>query len=110
LTVCLKTNDVLAKAVALPLYDTVMECTPVLSNDVVNIALPLISGNVPNEVAPSFSVTKPVGMPLPGASASTPTVNVTAWPSVEGSSEETKMVLVAFLLTVCVNAEEALVR
>jgi len=72
----------------------------------VNVALPLLSDMVCNDVAPSFNVTEPVGVPVPGASVATVTLNVTVWPSVDGFGEEVIVVEVAALLTVCVRAAE----
>jgi hypothetical protein len=86
-----------------------MECDPRASKDVLNVAFPPISGLEPKEVAPSFKVTVPVGVPLPGATTATVAVNVTAWPKCDGFGEEVSVVVVADLLTVCVKAGETLV-
>ena len=74
----------------------------------VNVAFPLLSAIVCKTVAPSFSVTEPAGIPLPGETAATVVVNVRVWPSFDGFSEEVNVVDVAALSTVCANAAEAL--
>jgi hypothetical protein len=86
-----------------------MECDPGASKDVVNIAFPLASVPVPKTTAPSFKVTVPVGVPLPGATTATVAVNVTVWPKCDGFGEEVSVVVVAALLTVWVRAGETLV-
>jgi hypothetical protein len=86
-----------------------MECDPRASNEVVNVAFPLTSAAVPSEVVPSFSVTVPMGVPPPGATAATVTLNVTVCPNVDGFGEEVIVVAVAVLLTVCVRTLETLV-
>jgi hypothetical protein len=88
-----------------------MECDPSASKDVVNVAFPLISVPGPKGVAPSFRVTEPVGVPLPGATTTTVAVNVTVWPKCDGFGEEVSVVVVAALCTVCDRAAgEVLVR
>jgi hypothetical protein len=108
-TVCVNTVDVLPTSSTLPEYTAVMACDPCASNDVVNVAFPLTSADVPKDVAPSFSVTEPVGVPPPGATATTVTLNVTVWPNVDGFGEDVIVVELAALLTVCVSTLELLV-
>jgi hypothetical protein len=86
-----------------------MECDPWDSVDLVSVAFPLASDTVCNAVAPSFSVTEPVGVPLPGATVATVTLNVTVWPNVDGFGEDINVVAVAALFTVCVTTAEVLV-
>ena len=81
-----------------------MECDPTVSVDVVNIALPPLSVPVPSVVVPSLNVTVPVGVP---DVAATVAVKVTAWPNVEGFSEDATVVELAGF-TVCVRLAEVL--
>ena len=53
---------------------------PVASLAVLYEAVPPLSVTVPSVVEPFMNVTEPVGVPLPGAFASTVAVNVTDWP------------------------------
>jgi len=100
---------VLATSSTLPEYTAVMACDPCASNDVLNVAFPLTSADVPSVVDPSFNVTVPAGVPPPGATAVTVTLNVTVCPNVDGFGEEVIVVAVAALLTVCVRTLETLV-
>src|SRR5207253_8168411 len=51
---------------------------------------------------PSLTVTLPVGVPLPGAFATTVNVKLTAWPTAEGSGVwPVIVVVVAAAFTVC---------
>ena len=86
-----------------------MEWDPCASNEVLKVAFPATSAVVPNVVDPSFNVTVPVGVPPPGATAVTVTLNVTVCPNVDGFGEEVIVVAVAALLTVCVRTAETLV-
>ena len=62
---------------------------PTLRLVVVDVARPMpFSDATPSVVAPSLNVTVPVGVPEPGATAFTVTVNVTDWPNVDGFTEE----------------------
>jgi hypothetical protein len=42
----------------------VIECEPLGSDEVVTLALPLLSAMVPNTVVPDLKVTVPVGVPV----------------------------------------------
>ena len=64
----------------LPLYVAVIVSRPVASLAVVYEAAPLLNVTVPSVVEPFMNVTEPVGVPLPGAFATTVAVNVTDWP------------------------------
>ena len=99
----------LLRSSTLPEYTAVIECAPWVSADVEIVAFPLASVAVPTVVAPFFNVTTPVGVPLPGATVTTVIVKVTDLPSVDGFSEEVRVVELAALLTVCVSTEEVLV-
>jgi len=63
--------------------------------DVEIVAFPLASVAVPTVVEPFFNVTTPVGVPLPGATVTTVIVKVTDLPSVDGFSEEVRVVELA---------------
>jgi hypothetical protein len=73
-----------------------MACVPPVRVEVVNVATPLpLSVPVPSVAAPFLNVTVPVGT---GAAVwCTVAVNVTAWPYVDGFSEEAS----AVVLTSC---------
>ena len=43
---------------------------------------------MPSVVDPSLNVTVPVAVPAPGATTVTVAVNVTDWPNLDGSAEE----------------------
>src|SRR5262252_6191317 len=73
-----------------------MECAPSVRAEIVTVAWPAASsGAEPSETVPSRKVTDPVGVPPTGEA--TVAVKVTAWPRVEGFSEEDSTVLVAAL-------------
>ena len=93
----------------LPAYTAVMEWTPPAEKSMENVAFPPLSDMVCKTVAPSFNVTEPVGVPLPGASVATVTLNTMGIPTGDGFGEAVNIVAVAALLTVCVRATEALV-
>ena len=59
--------------------------------------------NVPEPIGlpPSRNVTDPVGVPVAGATAVTVAVKVTAWPRMEGFTDEVTAVEVLPLLTTC---------
>jgi hypothetical protein len=65
----------------------VIECEPNVSDEVVSVATPPLSGAVPRIVAPSLNVTVPVGeVPV------TVAAKVTAWPTLLGFGEELREV------------------
>jgi hypothetical protein len=70
-----------------------------VSEDVVKVAPPALSGPDPSEVAPSENVTVPVG--VPPAVLVTVAVNVTDWPPTEGLSDEVSNVALGFRLIIC---------
>ena len=82
---------------------------PTASALVLNVAFPEpLTAPVPRVVEPSLKVTLPVGVaPEFGC---TWAVKVTEFPWVDGFSEETTVVTVTALLTVCDKALEVLVR
>ena len=81
-----------------------MESVPPGNVLVVNVAVPLLRGPVPNTVVPYLKVTiSPLGM-LPPAEL-TVAVKVTACPAFEGFTLEDTVVVVVFLTT-CDTAPE----
>src|SRR2546430_16871193 len=69
-----------------------MECDPTLSEDVVQVARPLLLRErllqLVMAVPPSLKVTFPVGVPEPGLFAVTVAGNFTACPNTHGINEE----------------------
>jgi len=57
-------------------------------DDVVKEALPLASETLPSVVVPSLNVTVPVGVSAVVAVGTTVAVNVTAWPYIDGFSDD----------------------
>src|ERR1700680_1406988 len=74
--------------------------------EVVNVALPLLSVPVPSTVALSLNVTVPVG--VPEVAGFTVAVKVTAWPNADGFTEETTEVVEVACFTPCDRAGEVL--
>ena len=74
-------EDVDTEKFVSPPYCAVMECTPTVSVDVLNVASPPDNVPVPMEVPPSLNVTVPVGVP---ASLVTVAVKVTKLPAFDG--------------------------
>ncbi len=71
---------------------------PTESVDNVSLAFPPASNaTVPRVVAPSLKVTVPEGVPLPGGTAATVAVKVTASPEAEGLSLEVRVTVVFVL-------------
>src|SRR5260370_11887195 len=85
-----------------------MEWFPATRDEVVKLAVPAVSGMVPNAVAPSRKVTIPLGIPAPGATAVIAALKVTACPKTVGLAEEVSEVVVVAGFTVCVRALEEL--
>ena len=73
-----------------------MGSLPMGSDDVVTVAAPPVSADVPNVVAPLVNVTVPV---TPVVSVA---VKVTDWPGVDGFVEETRVTTGVALFTVWV--------
>src|SRR5436309_10147064 len=87
-----------------------MECDPTLSEDVGQLAGPLLRGGVLQlvmAVPPSLKVTFPAGLPEPGLLAVTVAVKVTDCPNTDGLAEELADVVVPYF-TVCVNLGDVL--
>lgn len=82
-----------------------MECVPTDRDEVLNVALPLLSVTVPSVEEPFLKVTVPAGVPPLEVTAA---VKVTDWPDVDGLREEVSEVVVLALLTVCVSTGEVL--
>jgi hypothetical protein len=83
-------------------------CEPAARDEVVNVAIPELRLAVPRTEPPSRNVTVPVGVPEPGATGETWTVNVTACPPEEGFTDDEIAVVVPGSTT-CVSEVEVLV-
>src|SRR5206468_3645459 len=87
-----------------------MECDPTLSEDVGQLAWPLLRVRLLQlvmAVPPSWKVTFPAGAPAPGLLAVTVAVRVTDCLNTDGLAEELADVVVPYF-TVCVSLEEVL--
>jgi hypothetical protein len=74
------------------------------------LPVPELRVTVQIAVAPSLTVTVPVGVPLPGATDETVAVKDTGWPTREGAGpDEVRPVVVAAELTFWVSVEDVLV-
>ena len=69
-----------------------MVCCPRPKVEIVNEAVPLLSGICARAFGPSLNVTMPVGV---GGPPATVAVKVTVWPGVEGLGDEVSIVLEA---------------
>src|SRR4051794_22418207 len=86
-----------------------MTWPPVAGKLVVIVAVPPVpTATVATTTLPSLKVTVPVGVPLPGATAATVAVKVTAWPVTAGLTDDRRATVVAAGLTVTGVAAEAL--
>jgi hypothetical protein len=85
-----------------------MECAPVVSDDVLNVAEPLESVPVPITETPSLNVTVPVGVPEPGEITATVAVKVTLWPIAEGFTDEPSATETLPMLTTWLSVEDVL--
>ena len=107
-TSCVSTDVVDPAKLEFPPYTAVIECDPVLKDDVANVAWPLpFREPVPNVVAPSMNVTVPVGTVVFPLGPATVAVNVTCCPAVDGFCDDVTAVVVAgsvTALTTCANA------
>ena len=79
---------------------------PRANAEVAKVAVPPLSAPLPSVVVPSLNVTVPVGVPV--VNDFTKAVNVTDWLKADGFTEETTVVEVAALFTICDNAGEVL--
>jgi hypothetical protein len=106
LTVCVKSGDVLALKLLLPLYSAVTVCAPSANDEIAPlVALPLLKlTGEPKSDPSSLNCTVPPGVPDPGAVALTVAVNVTDSPNTDGLADEITLVLVSALFTSCVIA------
>ena len=66
-----------------------------------NVAVPPFNTTVPSSVEPSLKVTLAVGTPVPPPAGATVAVRLTESPKFEGETEETSVVVVLLLMTVC---------
>ena len=110
LTVCCTAPDVLLLKVVLPPYTAVIECFPGAKDELLNLALPAANVPAPKFTAPSLNITVPAGTPAAGAAAVTVAVKVTGWLNTGGPTDESTVMCVAPLFTVCAKAGEVLVR
>ena len=86
-----------------------MLCGPTESEDVVNVAEPLLSvTGEPRFTPPSMNWMVPVAVPDPGATAETVAVKVTAWPKIEGFVFEVTDVLLADWFTISASDDAVL--
>ncbi|MFK4146376.1 hypothetical protein, partial [Streptomyces sp. NPDC004065] len=67
------------------------------------VAVPPASVAVVVELSPKSTVTVPDGVPAPGATGATVTLNVTCSPATDGSGDDVTDVVVAADSTVCVS-------
>jgi len=88
----------------------VIECVPVASVEVVNVATPLTKVPEPSVVVPSMKVTEPVGVgpPVDGGTGWMVAVKVTVCPRLAGFGDPVSVIVVLAWLTVCVTAFEVL--
>lgn len=80
-----------------------MECAPTISDEVANVATPLLSVLVAIATPPSLNVTVPVGVP---AVAVVVAVKVTVSPYVDGFNDEVRVMVIFALFTENVCAFE----
>ena len=99
-TTCDSGADVLPVKLLSPPYAAVIECVAAESAAVLNVASAPISVTVSRVVVPSLKVTIPDGEPVPGATAATVAVKVTARPKTEGLADELIVMLLMAWLTV----------
>ena len=85
-----------------------MLCRPSANVELVYVAAPELSVNVPSVVLPSSKVSMPVGVPAPGLIGVTVPVKLTDWPYTEGLTDEVSVVLTPALLTVWASADDVL--
>src|SRR3954471_291159 len=86
-----------------------MTWPPVAGKLVVIVAVPPVpTATVATTTLPSLKVTRPVGVPTPGATAATVAVKVTAWPVTAGLTDDRRATVDAAGLTVTVVAAEVL--
>ena len=107
-TLCVSAAEVLVRLLESPPYIAVIECEPIESALVLNVATPeTFSVPVPSVVLPSKKVTVPVGTAVPGAASAMVAVNVTEAPADDGSELEERVVVVN-ACTVSVNTADTL--
>ena len=70
-------DETLGEKLLSPPYCAVTRCEPNVSEEVVKVACPPLRETVARTVAPSWKVTLPVGVPLPGGVGTTVAVSVT---------------------------------
>jgi hypothetical protein len=75
---------------------------PRLRDDVLKVAMPLLSGAVARTAPSALKVTVPVGEPEPGEIGVTFAMKVTVWPNTEVVGDALTVVVVPSLVTVSV--------
>lgn len=101
-------DDVLPAKFPAPAYTAEIECDPAGNEDVARVAAPAERFAVPIGLLPSWNVTEPVGVPVPGATGPTVTVNVMDWPNLDGLTDVVTAVVVEIRWTVWPTAVESL--
>jgi hypothetical protein len=107
-TTWLNTPEIVGPKLPAPGYAAVMESLPtgrvnVVIEAVLLVPLPVVSVTVPIAVVPFIKVTEPVGAPK---LLETVAVSVTAWPMLEGLSEDASVAVVLAALITWLNAAE----
>ena len=106
-TVCDALAEVLVAKLVSPVYTADRVSDPLAGNVIEHVPSTTVAVQVSPK--PSLIVTLPAGVPLPGATAATVKLIVTAWPTTDGSGLSLVIVVVVEAwLTVCANAEEVL--
>ena len=109
-TCCVNDAAVLPAKFESPLYTAVIEWVPTASDEMVKVAVPEFTLNVPSVVLPSLKVIVPIGVPEPGANALTVAVKLMLWLRMEGVPEVLIAIDVVALLTVSLSTEDVLPR
>src|SRR5438876_11019852 len=106
-TTCVTGFEALPLKVLSPEYVALMPCDPTDNVETIILACPATSGAVPKLVPPWSKLTVPVGVPLPGATATTVAVNVTGCPKTDGFDDE-EIVAWLSVLTKCGSPADVL--
>ena len=91
-----------------PPYTAETVCEPIDNDDVLNVATPPLDATAVG-VPSIVKVTIPVGVPTPGSIGAIVAVKVTLCPKIDGFTDDTTLVVVLALLTVCVGSVPLLV-
>ena len=85
-----------------------MVCDPTPKEEVVRLALPLLSETATGELLSIVKVTVPAGVPTPVAAVLTVAIKVTLAPTTEGLAVELSAVEVLGRLTISFSVEDVL--